>query len=207
MSADYVLKRPFDVALSSIGLALSSPFWAATALAIWLEDGLPIFYRSERVGRGGELFRTFKFRTMIKDSDAKFGPMQAGEKDPRITAVGRIIRPLAVDELPQLWSIFVGDMSFVGPRALLPAEIEVKGGSDEVVALSQIPGYSQRQSVRPGLTGIAQIFAPRDIVRKHKFKYDRLYIKKIGFSLDIRLILLSFWISFRGKWETRTNKF
>ena len=113
-----------------------------------------------------------------------------------------------MDELPQLWNIFRGDMSFVGPRALLPVEIETgDGGSKEAVPIVQIPGYEKRTTVTPGLTGIAQIFAPRDIVRKHKFTYDLLYIKKQSFKLDLKLILLSFWITFRGKWETRGKKF
>ncbi len=144
---------------------------------------------------------------MIRESDSVFGPLQAGEDDKRITAVGKVIRPLAVDELPQLWSIFKGDMSFVGPRALLPNEIELKNGGEESIPLERVPGYSKRQSMRPGLTGVVQIYAPRDIIRKNKFRYDLLYIKKSGFFLDLGLIFLSFWITLRGKWETRTKKF
>jgi lipopolysaccharide/colanic/teichoic acid biosynthesis glycosyltransferase len=111
-----------------------------------------------------------------------------------------------MDELPQLWSIFVGDMSFVGPRALRPGEIEARGdGTHE--RLEDVPGFAERHSIRPGLTGVAQIYAPRDISRRNKFRYDRLYIKRRGFGLDVRLILLSFWITFRGRWEHRGDKF
>jgi lipopolysaccharide/colanic/teichoic acid biosynthesis glycosyltransferase len=97
-------------------------------------------------------------------------------------------------------------MSFVGPRALRPGEIETHGDG-QLVAMEDIPGYAERHSVRPGLTGIAQIFAPRDVPRRYKFKYDQIYVRNQGFWLDLRLILLSFWITFRGKWETRGRKF
>ena len=112
------------------------------------------------------------------------------------------MRATAMDELPQLWNIFRGDMSFVGPRALRPGEIEVDGNG-ALVPMESIPGYAERHSVRPGLTGIAQIFAARDSPRRHKFRYDRLYLDRQSFWLDARLIALSFWISFRGKWEEK----
>ena len=136
----------------------------------------------------------------------RFGPRQANENDPRITRVGRVLRASALDELPQLWNIFRGDMSFVGPRALLPTEIEVNGDGQRI-ALEEIPGYEVRHRVRPGLTGLAQIYAARDILRRHKFKFDLLYIKRQSFWLDIKLIALSFWITFRAKWEHRGRKF
>src|SRR5437867_5647218 len=111
-----------------------------------------------------------------------------------------------MDELPQPWSIFRGDMSFVGPRALMPAEIEVNGRG-EAVPMEAIAGYQERHRVSPGLTGLAQIYADRDIPRRHKFRYDRLYIRRRSFGLDLRLILLSFWITVRGTWERRGRKF
>jgi lipopolysaccharide/colanic/teichoic acid biosynthesis glycosyltransferase len=131
--------------------------------------------------------------------------LQARHGDSRITRVGRVMRATAMDELPQLWNIFRGDMSFVGPRALRPGEIEVDGGSP--VPLEAVPGYADRILVRPGLTGVAQVYAPRDISRRSKFRYDRLYIRRRSFGLDVRLILLSFWISFRGTWESRGRKY
>lgn len=115
-----------------------------------------------------------------------------------------------MDELPQLWNIFMGDMSFVGPRALLPDEIEVRNskiGHLGSTSLEEVPGYEERHTVRPGLTGLAQIYAPRDIPRRHKFKYDLLYVKKQTFWLDVKLIALSLWITLRGKWESRSKKF
>jgi lipopolysaccharide/colanic/teichoic acid biosynthesis glycosyltransferase len=119
--------------------------------------------------------------------------------------VGRLLRATAMDELPQLWNIFSGDMSFVGPRALMPAEIEVRGDGT-AVRIEDVAGYEARHRVRPGLTGIAQIFADRDITRRHKFRLDLLYIRRQSFWLDLKLILLSFWITFRGTWERRGSK-
>src|SRR5437016_14657678 len=112
----------------------------------------------------GRRFKSWKFRSMRPGSDRDFGPLQASERDPRVTRVGSILRPAAADELPQLWNIFRGDMSFVGPRALMPEEIELSANGERV-GLTSIPGYIERHSVRPGLTGIAQIYAPRDIPR------------------------------------------
>jgi lipopolysaccharide/colanic/teichoic acid biosynthesis glycosyltransferase len=200
------LKRSFDVVLSGIGLISSAPLWALIAAAITLDDGGGIFYPQERVGKGGTRFKSWKFRSMIEGSDAEVGPLQARDRDPRITRVGRLLRATAMDELPQLWNIFKGDMSFVGPRALLPEEIEVSG-TGERVPIEQIPGYEARHRVRPGLTGLAQIYAPRDIPRRHKFKLDLLYVRRQSFWLDLKLVVLSFWISFRGTWERRGAKF
>jgi lipopolysaccharide/colanic/teichoic acid biosynthesis glycosyltransferase len=201
-----IAKRAFDVALSGLGLLVSLPLWAVAAAAIKLEDGGPVFYTQERVGQGGRTFRVLKFRSMVPDAEARTGPLQAAAHDPRVTQIGRFMRATAFDELPQLWNIFRGDMSFVGPRALRPGEIEVGGnGRDE--ALEDVPGFDARCGVRPGLTGVAQIYAPRDIPRRQKFRYDRLYIRTRGFWLDLRLILLSFWITFRGTWEARGRKY
>jgi lipopolysaccharide/colanic/teichoic acid biosynthesis glycosyltransferase len=199
-------KRAFDVVLSGTGLLLSAPIWALIALAVKLEDGGPVFFSQERVGIGGRTFRAMKFRSMIPDAEARVGALQASKNDPRVTRIGRLMRATAADELPQLWNIFRGDMSFVGPRALRPGEIEV-GSAGEHVRLEDVPGFDERCRVRPGLTGIAQIYAPRDIPRRHKFQYDRIYLRTQSFWLDLRLIALSFWISFRGTWEARERKF
>jgi len=199
------LKRSFDVALSGLGLLVSSPLWPLIAILIKIEDGGPVFYGQERVGKGGKRFRSWKFRSMVVDADRRFDALQAREGDPRVTRVGRVLRATAMDELPQLWNILVGDMSFVGPRALLPQEIEVRGDG-RPVPLELIPGYQVRHRVAPGLTGVAQVYAPRDIPRRYKFKLDLLYIKRQSFWLDLKLIALSFWITFRAKWEHRGRK-
>ena len=199
------MKRLFDATLAGTGLLVSAPLWALIAAAIKLHDGGAVFFSQERVGQGGRVFRALKFRSMRPDAEAIAGALQATADDPRVTRVGRILRATAMDELPQLWNILLGDMSFVGPRALRPGEIESEGG--ELVPLEAVPGYATRIRVRPGLTGIAQIYAPRDVPRRHKFRYDRVYIRQRSLWLDLRLILVSFWISFRGTWESRGRKY
>jgi lipopolysaccharide/colanic/teichoic acid biosynthesis glycosyltransferase len=198
-------KRTLDVLLAGVGLLVSSPLWALFAVAIKLEDGGAIFYGHERVGLRGQIFYVWKFRSMVPDAEAAGVAVQAHAHDPRVTKVGRWMRATALDELPQLWSIFRGDMSFVGPRALRPGEIEVQGDG-RFERLEDVTGFAERCSVRPGLTGVAQIYAPRDIVRRNKFRYDRVYIRRQSFWLDLRLITLSFWITFRGQWEVRGQK-
>lgn len=200
------LKRGFDVLLSATGLLCSLPVSLPAAVAIKLADGGPIFYSQERAGLRGRPFLAYKFRSMIPDAEAAVGARQATEHDARVTNVGRWLRRTAMDELPQLWNILRGDMSFVGPRALRPGEIESTGhGTFE--ALEDVPGYAERSRVVPGLTGLAQIYARRDLPRRQKFRYDRLYADRQSFGLDLRLILLSFWISARGRWEVRGRKF
>jgi lipopolysaccharide/colanic/teichoic acid biosynthesis glycosyltransferase len=199
-------KRLLDVSLSGAGLIVSSPLWAIVAAAIKLESSGPVFFTQERVGEGGRHFDAIKFRSMIQDAEAGLGPVQSAAHDPRVTRVGRALRATALDELPQLWNIFRGDMSFVGPRALRPHEIE-RVNDGRAVPLEAVPGFSTRCTVTPGLTGLAQIYLRRDVTRRQKFRYDLLYVRRRSFMLDVRLILLSFWISLRGRWEARQPKF
>jgi lipopolysaccharide/colanic/teichoic acid biosynthesis glycosyltransferase len=199
-------KRALDVALSGFGLVVSSPLWFVIAAAIKMDDGGPIFHRQTRIGRGGHPFDVLKFRSMTVSGVVEDTMTQAREDDPRVTRVGGLLRATGADELPQLLNIFRGQMSFVGPRALMPEEIE-PGANGRAVPIHEIPGYELRTAVTPGLTGLAQIYAPRDVPRSRKFRYDRLYVERRSFWLDIRLILLSFWISARGTWEARDRKY
>ena len=199
------MKRAFDVALAGAGLLISLPLWLVFGAAIKLEDGGPVFYSQPRVGFRGRIFEALKFRSMRVNAEAGVGAVQAVENDPRVTRVGRFMRRTAMDELPQLWNIFRGDMSFVGPRALRPGEVDTSG--THLIKVDGIPGYAARTAVRPGLTGIAQIYAPRDVPRRQKFRYDRIYVRRQSMWLDLRLILLSFWISFLGTWESRGRKY
>lgn len=198
-------KRGFDLLLSSFGLLLSLPLWVVIPLAIKLEDGGPVLFVQERWGRFGRGIRVFKFRTMIKDAERIYGSLQATADDPRITRVGKILRATALDELPQLLNIWLGEMSFVGPRALPMNEIQRRepGAGIEDSAIS---GFDVRLAVRPGLTGVAQVYAPRDVPRRHKFRYDSLYIRRQCLWLDLRLVLLSVWITLRGGWEKRGRR-
>jgi lipopolysaccharide/colanic/teichoic acid biosynthesis glycosyltransferase len=149
-------KRVLDVLLAGAGLIAAAPLSCLVAAAVKLEDGGPIFYGQERVGEGGRLFRALKFRSMIANAEAGVGPVQAVENDTRVTRVGRVLRATAMDELPQLLNILRGDMSFVGPRALRPGEVETgSGGRHEY--MEAIPGYVERTSVRPGRPASSQV--------------------------------------------------
>jgi lipopolysaccharide/colanic/teichoic acid biosynthesis glycosyltransferase len=198
-------KRLFDILVAGGGLLVSLPLAILIAAAVKLYDGGPVFFRDQRVGQGGRMFSVWKFRSMIIDGDVVFGPRQAQVNDSRVTRVGRILRATALDELPQLWNIFIGDMSFVGPRALRPGEI-LTNQRHIVTRIEDIQGYWRRHSVPPGLTGVAQIYADRDVSPRNKFRYDFVYLRRRTFWLDIRLILLSFWITARGRWERRGKK-
>ena len=200
-----LLKRPLDILISSIMLFLSAPVSCLIALAIKLDDGGPVFYRQQRWGRFGKRFMVFKFRTMIPDADLKFGLKQAKENDQRVTRVGHMLRATGLDELPQIINILRGEMSFVGPRALAVGEI-IFDKNGQRVDYESAPGFSSRLAARPGLTSLATIYIPKDSPVHRKFRYDLYYIRNLSLGLDLRLIALSFWISFRGKWETRQRK-
>ena len=200
-----MLKRAFDMLVSSAGLLVFSPVALAIAVAVKVEDGGAVFFTQERVGRHGRVFLAYKFRSMVPDAERHTGAVQATANDPRITRVGRVLRSTAFDELPQLWNILRGDMSIVGPRPLRPGEADTTAEGVQL-PLAAIPGYEARHRVRPGLTGLAQVYAPRDLPRTGKFRYDLLYQRQAGFCLDLRLIAQSFWITARGRWEHRGPK-
>jgi len=197
-------KRLFDITFSLVGLVALLPFIAVISAVIKAEDGGPVFYRGTRTGRDSIEFQMLKFRTMVVDAE-KLGGSSTADDDPRITSIGKTLRKYKLDELPQLINVLKGDMSFVGPRALRPKEKEVYGTHEEI-NIEDIPGYKERLAVRPGLTGVAQVYLPTDALRKEKFQYDLSYIKNQSFLFDLKLIFLSFWITFRGKWESRGKK-
>ncbi len=199
------MKRVFDIIVAGAGLIVFSPVSLLIAMGIKLEDGGPVFFTQDRVGRDCRVFTAYKFRSMVVDAERLTGAVQATQNDPRVTRMGRLLRATAFDELPQLWNILRGDMSVVGPRPLRPGEADTTADGVQL-PLSAIPGYEARHRVRPGLTGIAQVYAPRDLPRTGKFRYDLLYQRKVGFCLDLRLILQSFWITARGRWEDRGRK-
>jgi lipopolysaccharide/colanic/teichoic acid biosynthesis glycosyltransferase len=198
---EYLFKRVIDVIGAGLALMLSAPVWLAIALAIKVEDGGPVFFTQPRWGRNQRPFKVYKFRSMTVSADSR---AQAGEGDQRITRVGRLLRATSLDELPQLINIWRGDMSWVGPRALPMNERQLNESSE--VPDHMVPGFALRCAVRPGLTGIAQIFAPRDVPRRRKFRYDAFYIRRQSAWLDLRLIAVSVWISLRLRWEDRGPK-
>jgi lipopolysaccharide/colanic/teichoic acid biosynthesis glycosyltransferase len=190
-----MVKRIFDIGLSIFGVLLFAPLGILLGVIILLYDGWPIFYCQNRVGKKKQIFKAVKFRSMKKDAEKQTGPVLAKENDPRITPIGKLMRVTAMDELPQLINILMGDMSFVGPRPERP----------EMVAQfsKEFSDYDNRHKVRPGLTGIAQVFGSYDSLANKKLKYDLLYIKKQSFCLDIYLIWLSVWITICGHWDLR----
>jgi len=203
LTAEPFIKRAFDFTLALLGLVLSSPLWLILSLAIYLEDRGPVLFLQERCGKEGKPFQIIKFRTMRHKREGRHLVVYI-ENDPRVTKVGKVLRVTAVDELPTLVNILKGDMSFVGPRAL-PFRID-REERTRYENITQVPGYHLRSQVKPGLTGIAQVYAPKDIDRSTKFCYDNLYVKRMSFWLDLKLILLSLWVTLRGKWEHRGKK-
>ena len=195
---DWTGKRVFDAILASVGLLVSAPLWAVFAIAIKLEDGGRVFFAQPRCGRRGRVFQALKFRTMAPDAERALGPTYAVPGDPRVTWIGRLLRATALDELPQLVNIFLGQMSFVGPRPERPEFVEE--------FKNELPSYEQRLQILPGLTGLAQIYGHYNSSPRAKLRYDLLYLKRRSFLLDVRLILLSFWISLRGRWQMRGRK-
>jgi lipopolysaccharide/colanic/teichoic acid biosynthesis glycosyltransferase len=194
---DSSAKRALDLVVGATALALSTPFWIAIGTAIVLEDGWPILYPQRRVGRGGRVFTVYKFRSMIREAEKHTGPVLAATDDPRITQVGRLLRKMALDEIPQLFSIFKGDMSWVGPRPERP---------EFVAELARtIPGYGGRHAIRPGLTGLAQVYGRYHTDPAEKLKYDLHYAEHRTVLVDFRLFIRSWLITFRAKWDATSE--
>ncbi len=181
------VKRLFDIIVSALGLIIASPVMLIIAVSIKLCDGGPIFFKQNRVTKNGKIFNVLKFRSMIVDAD-KDGAVKATVNDSRITAIGKIIRPLRLDELPQLINILLGSMSFVGPR---PERIE-----NVYEYTSRFPDFNLRHRVKSGLTGFAQIYGKYNTGPEDKLKMDLLYIERYSFFLDIKLILMTIKILF-----------
>jgi sugar transferase (PEP-CTERM system associated) len=178
------LKRTFDIMLALLTLVLVFPIMALTAVAIRLEGKGPILYRQDRVGLRGEVFILLKFRSMSQDAEVNGSPVWAAKRDPRITRVGWFIRKTRIDELPQLYNVLRGHMSFVGPRPERPSFVEQ--------LTATIPFYGQRHVVKPGLTGWAQIrytygASVEDAIEK--LQYDLYYIKNLSIAFDIVIVL------------------
>ncbi|HEY6910543.1 MAG TPA: exopolysaccharide biosynthesis polyprenyl glycosylphosphotransferase [Myxococcales bacterium] len=172
-------KRVFDLVMSSLLLLFAAPVLALLAIAIKLDSEGPVFYFQERVGRGGKVYRLHKLRTMRKDAETLSGPVWASRKDPRVTRIGAFLRRTRLDEIPQVFAVFRGDMSFVGPRPERPFFVQQ--------LKTQIPFYGLREAVKPGITGWAQIRYPYgssvDDARA-KLEYDLYYVQHQSFFLD-----------------------
>jgi sugar transferase (PEP-CTERM system associated) len=176
-------KRALDLLAASVGVVLAAPVMVLVAAAIRLSSAGPALYHQERVGRQGRPFTVHKFRSMRMDAEAATGAVWATTDDPRITPLGRFLRRTRLDELPQLWNVLKGDMSFVGPRPERPEFVRQ--------LTEQIPFYGQRHVVRPGLTGWAQVrytygASVEDALMK--LQYDLYYIKNLSLALDLYII-------------------
>ena len=189
-----VLKRMLDLSLSMIGFVLAAPLMAITALAIRLDSPGPVLYSQERVGENGRIFTVYKFRSMRNDAERGGQAIWARDKDDRITRVGRVIRATRLDELPQLWNVMRGDMSFVGPRPERPFFVEQLAG--------EIPFYVQRHSVKPGVTGWAQVkyrYGSSIEDAMEKLRYDLYYIKHMSVIFDLTIVLDTVKVVLFGK--------
>jgi exopolysaccharide biosynthesis polyprenyl glycosylphosphotransferase len=177
------LKRMLDVCVSATVLLVGFPVWLFIALLIKLESPGPILYTQDRVGRDGKVFKILKFRSMKEGAEAA-GPQWANKKDVRVTRVGKILRKLHLDEVPQFWNVLKGEMSLVGPRPERPVFVEQLA--------KEIPLYHRRMNVRPGITGWAQVKHKYDEniedVRK-KVQYDLFYIENMSLRMDFKILL------------------
>jgi len=172
------MKRLMDISLSLLALLLLSPLMTLTALAIAVDSGRPVLFRQTRVGRYGQSFGMWKFRSMVPDAASR-GPYFTTAHDPRITRVGRFIRRTSLDELPQLFNVLLGDMSLVGPRPDVPAQRSLYTEAD----------WEQRCSVRPGITGLAQALYRSESVGDQRLQADLRYVREASLLLDLKI----FW--------------
>jgi sugar transferase (PEP-CTERM system associated) len=178
------MKRGFDLICSTIILVATFPIMLITAAAIYFEDGAPVFYSQERVGRDGKSFKVRKFRSMGNDAEKGGKPQWAAQNDPRVTKIGNFIRRTRIDELPQILNVFAGEMSFVGPRPERPYFVEQ--------LIEVVPYYNVRHSIKPGITGWAQVrygygSSAEDALQK--LQYDLYYVKNNSLFLDVLILI------------------
>lgn len=193
-----LIKRTFDIIVSAIMLLILSPFMLIFAALIKAWDGKEVFYRQDRLTIDGKVFQILKFRSMNMDSEAEGARLSMGDKDPRVTPIGRFLRRFHLDELPQLINILKGDMSLVGPR---PERPEIAAEYSE-----SIPEFSFRLKVKAGLTGFAQVYGKYNTTPYDKLKLDLYYIEHYSFILDIKIFLMTFKILFKKDNTEGVNK-
>jgi lipopolysaccharide/colanic/teichoic acid biosynthesis glycosyltransferase len=188
------MNRAVDVAGGVAGLALTSPLLAAAAVAIKLDDGGPVLYRQRRVGLGGDDFELLKLRTMVVGAESRGAGWAVNRGDPRITRVGRVLRRLSIDELPQLWNVVRGDMSLIGPRPTLRYQVE---------------RYTERQrrrlDVRPGITGWAQINGRAGLPWNERIELDVWYVENRSWRVDLQILLRTPLALFGGTYKGETG--
>jgi exopolysaccharide biosynthesis polyprenyl glycosylphosphotransferase len=178
-----VVKRTFDLVLSTFGFLLATPLMLMSAIAVRLDSPGPILYSQQRVGENGRMFTLYKFRSMRADAE-NGTPVWAIDNDERVTRIGRFLRTTRLDELPQLWNVMLGDMSFVGPRPERPYFVQQ--------LRTLIPFYQERHSVKPGVTGWAQVkyrYGSTVEDAMEKLRYDLYYIKHMSIFFDITIVI------------------
>jgi exopolysaccharide biosynthesis polyprenyl glycosylphosphotransferase len=188
------LKRVFDVVASFVLLVLMAPVMAAIAVAIRIDSPGPVVFSQERVGLRGRRFMVHKFRSMRQDAERQTGPMWAKENDDRITRLGAFLRKCRLDELPQLWNVLRGEMSFVGPRPERPYFVEL--------LKNKIPYFDLRHYVKPGITGWAQVryrYGASVEDAYHKLEYDLYYAKNPSVRLDLLILVLTIGVVLKGE--------
>lgn len=190
-------KRFLDILLSLISLVLSSPIWLVVTFLIWWEDPGPVLFVKNSVGIGGRNFKQLKFRSMVMDAEKTTGPISGYENDERVLFFGLILRKTALDELPQLVNILIGDMSYVGPR---PQRTVLVHGY-----LQNLPQYANRHRVRPGLAGLAQVTDSYYITPEEKLAWDLEYINRANAWFDLKLVLAAFFLVFALRWHPETQ--
>ena len=190
----HTVKRAVDVVGAGVGLALASPLIGLAALAIKLDDGGPVFYRQRRVGLNGEEFDLVKLRTMIPGAEAQGAGWAVDYADPRITRVGRVLRRLSVDELPQLWNVLHGEMSLVGPRPTLAYQVE-----------QYTARQRRRLDVKPGLTGWAQVNGRAKLLWTDRIELDLWYVENRSAWLDLKIIARTPRVLFSGTYRGDTG--
>ena len=178
---DHIVKRVFDIVFAGVGLLVLSPLIAAIALAIKLDDGESVLYSQERTASFGDTFTVYKFRSMTPGYEDE----NPGEEGNRVTRIGRFLRQTHLDEIPQLWSILIGDMSVVGPRAAWTTE--------EVLLEDKVDAWRKRWFVKPGLTGLAQVNNASSEAPKEKIRYDIEYIRQQSFWFDMQIVIRQIW--------------
>ena len=191
---EHAVKRALDFTVALVVVVIGFPLWVLVAIAIKFDSKGPIFYKQDRVGRDGKVFKMVKFRSMDELAEAESGPVWANKRDPRITRVGKWLRKLRLDEIPQLLNILEGDMSLVGPRPERPFFVEK--------FTREVPLYNRRLKVRPGLTGWAQVKHKYDETIddvKKKVQYDLFYIENMSLRMDFKIILRTIAVVLRGK--------
>ena len=171
------MKRLMDIVLAGLALLLLSPVLLATAAAVAMDSGFPVLFRQTRIGRDGRSFGMFKFRSMVRNA-AAIGPFNTSANDPRITRVGRFIRRTSLDELPQLFNVLLGDMSLVGPRPDVPVQRSLYNDRD----------WELRCSVRPGITGLAQVVLRSEGTEDDRRELDLRYVREHSVWLDLKIL-------------------